>query len=144
MLYPNPYQSNENPYNQYKQTAVQTASPEKLLIMLYDGAIKFANQAKAHIMAKNIEEANTFIIKTQDIITELMYTLDMDYEISKNLYRIYDFINWRLFQANLKQDASLIEIVVNIMMGLRSTWAEAALIAKKEERKVVGGVSIEG
>ena len=144
MLYPNPYQSNENPYNQYKQTAIQTASPEKLLIMLYDGAIKFANQAKANIMAKNIEEANTFIIKTQDIITELMFTLDMDYEISKNLYRIYDFINWRLFQANLKQDAMLIEIVVNIMMGLRSTWAEAALIVKKEERKVVGGVSIEG
>lgn len=144
MLYPNPYQSKENPYNQYKQTAIQTASPEKLLIMLYDGAIKFANQAKANIMANNIEEANTFIIKTQDIITELMYTLDMDYEISKNLYRIYDFINWRLFQANLKQDAALIEIVVNIMMGLRSTWAEAALIAKKEERNVVGGVSIEG
>lgn len=144
MLYPNPYRSNEHPHNQYKQTAVQTASPEKLLVMLYDGAIKFANQAKAHIMAKNIEEANTFIIKTQDIITELMYTLDMDYEISKNLYRIYDFINWRLFQANLKQDAKLIEIVVNIMMDLRSTWAEAALIVKKEEQKVVGGVSIEG
>ena len=144
MLQPNPYQNPENPQLKYLQVAVQTASPEKLLLMLYDGVVKYVNLAKVCMKAKEAEATNSFIGKAQDIINEFIVTLNMDYEISKNLYRIYDFLNWRLVQANLKKDPALLDVVIEILIDLRATWNEAAFIVKKDQQKLVGGVSIEG
>ncbi|MDA8233939.1 MAG: flagellar export chaperone FliS [Clostridia bacterium] len=134
---------NSNPYAQYKQTAVQTASPEKLLLMLYDGAIKFLNQAKVAMDTRNIEESNKYIIKTQDIISELIVTLNMEYEISHNLHGIYDYLNRRLIQANIKKDPEILEEVLNHITELRQTWAEAAINVKSQP-VLAGGVNIEG
>ncbi|MHB1650907.1 MAG: flagellar export chaperone FliS [Desulfitobacteriaceae bacterium] len=83
-----------NSYNKYKQSAVETAPPEKLLLMLYDGAIKFLAQAKKALEKKNYEEANEYNLRVQEILVELKATLDMSYgEIPQRLSRLYDFIN---------------------------------------------------
>ncbi len=132
-----------NPYAQYKENSVQTASPEKLILMLYDGAIKFLNQAKVAIDANNIQESNLYITKTQDVITELMIALNMDYEIAHNLYNLYDYFNRRLIEANIKKDPEILAEVLNHILELRETWAEAALKFKSQSTPA-GGVNLEG
>lgn len=135
---------NINPYNQYKQTSVETASPEKLILMLYDGAIKFINQAKISMDEKNIEETNKALIKTQNIISELIIGLNMDTgEIARNLYNLYDYFQRRLVEANTKKDTGILDEVLGYLEELRDTWAEAAAKIKSSSG-VVNGVNIEG
>ncbi|MDA8212488.1 MAG: flagellar export chaperone FliS [Clostridia bacterium] len=135
----------QNPYAHYKQTAVQTASPEKLLIMLYDGAIKFGNQAQEALEQKDLEASNTYIGKMQDIIGELMVTLNMDYDISKNLFGLYEYINSRLITANIRKDPEPLLEVMGYLKELRGAFAQAAVLAKAQEGQVVNGaVNFEG
>ncbi len=114
-----------NPYNQYRMTSVQTANPEKLLLMLYDGLVVCLKQAKQAIEERKMDQAHTSLIKSQDIITELMNTLNMDYDISENLYKLYDYQRQQLIEANNKKDAEIIEQVLNFVSDLRQTWAQA-------------------
>ena len=95
-----------NPYNQYKKASIQTASQGKLILMMYDGAIKFINFAIENMPAKKYDVVNTNIIKAQDIITELMLALNMEVggEIAKNLYSLYDYMNRRLVESNIKKN----------------------------------------
>jgi len=109
-----------NPYNTYKQTSVETASPERLVIMLYDGALKFLRIAREAVENKNIEEGNRYICKTQDIINEFIISLDMNTgEIAFNLRNIYDFWNRMLIEANIKKDPVLIEQVTEQVQEMR-------------------------
>ncbi len=78
-----------NALNQYKQNAVFTATPEELTLMLFEGAIKFMNIAKYSIEKRDIEKAHEALIRAQDIVIELSSTLNMEYEISNNLKRLY-------------------------------------------------------
>ncbi|KNZ70115.1 flagellar protein FliS [Thermincola ferriacetica] len=134
-----------NPYSQYKQISVQTASPEQLVVMLYDGAIKFLHQAREAVFRKNMEDANKYIGKTQDIINELMVSLDLSVgEIAFNLRNIYDYWNRRLVQANIKKDPDIITEVLGQVQELREVWAEAAVKCKERKNLVAGGVNIEG
>lgn len=135
---------NASPYNQYQQASVQTASPERLLIMLFEGAIKFLNMAKAGLQNSDIVMANQNLIKTQNIVNELMVTLNMDYPVSKNLYQLYDYMNYRLIQANIKKDVAMVDEVLNHMTELKDTFSQAAIKAKGEQAKVVGGVNFQG
>ena len=114
-----------NPYNQYRMTSVQTANPEKLLLMLYDGLVVCLKQTKQAIEERKMDQAHTSLIKSQDIITELMNTLNMDYDISENLYKLYDYQRQQLIEANIKKDAEIIEQVLNFVSDLRQTWAQA-------------------
>ena len=126
-----------NPYlNQYKQNSVLTASPETILIMLYDGAINFLLRAKIAIEEKNIEQTHTYITKTQKIIREFMDTLDMDTggDMAQNLYRLYDYLHYRLVQANIKKDTEMIDEVLGHLRSLKQTWEEAIKIASREEK----------
>ncbi|WHH61692.1 flagellar export chaperone FliS [Petroclostridium sp. X23] len=120
-----------NGANQYLENAVLSASPEELTLMLYDGALKFMNQAIIHIQMKNIEKSHMTIVRAQDIFTELMSTLNMDYEMSQNLYSLYEFINNSLMQANIKKDTDLLREMITFTRELRETWAQAMKIAKK-------------
>ncbi|ADG83611.1 flagellar export chaperone FliS [Thermincola potens] len=134
-----------NPYSQYKQISVQTASPEQLVVMLYDGAIKFLHLAKEAVARKNMEDTNKYIGKTQDIINEFIVSLDMSAgEIAHNLYNIYDYWNRRLIQANIKKDPDIIAEVLGQVQELREVWAEAAVKSKEGKNLVAGGVNIEG
>ena len=121
-----------NPYKQYQQNSITTASPEELTLMLYNGAIKFVNIAKIHIEEKNIQEANNNLIKTQNIISELNETLDMKYDISKELRSLYIFIRERLVDANIQKDPKIIEEILPIMEQMRDTWKLAMEEAKKQ------------
>lgn len=120
-----------NPYAKYKQQSVNTATPEELTLMLYDGCIKFINIAKIAIEEKDYQTAHKNIIKAEDIITEFIVTLNMDYEISKNLKELYVFYYNLLVEANLKKDISILEEVKVFVVDIRNTWKEAMILARK-------------
>jgi flagellar protein FliS len=116
-----------NPYQQYQESTLETASQGKLLLMLYDGAIRFLTQASAAMEAKNWQDSHNFILKAEDVITELMACLRMEAggEIAFNLYRLYEYMNWRLIQANIKRDQSMVLEVQSRLRELREAWVEA-------------------
>ncbi|MBU0599331.1 flagellar export chaperone FliS [bacterium] len=115
-----------NPYESYRQTRISTASQGQLILMLYDGAVKFLNLANEAIPKKEFMTANTNIIKSQNIITELMVSLNMEVgEIAKNLYSLYDYMNRRLIQANIKKDPKIINEVKGMLLELREVWDQA-------------------
>lgn len=125
--------------NPYLKTQIETASKEQLLIMLYDGAIKFLNQAKLALENKEYEESHRLLLKAQDIIYEFQATLDMDLggELAQNLFNLYSYYIKRLVYANLKKDKEPIEEVLRHLKGLRDTWKQAILKNKHEESENV-------
>ena len=115
-----------NAYNVYKNNQVNTASKSKLLIMLYDGAIKNLKLAEMSMENKDIEKVNTYLTKTQDIIVEFMSTLNFEAggEIAKSLYQLYDYCYNKLIRANIDKDIQGVGEVRNYMEELRDTWAQ--------------------
>ena len=125
-----------NPYlKQYQQSQIQTASPEKILIMLYDGAIQFLNKALKALQDNNIEEMHNNILGAQKIIAEFMNTLDMEIEgeLVQNLYSLYEYLHFRLVQANINKNPKMIEEVLQHLKELKQTWEQAIKIASKEK-----------
>ncbi|MCC5909266.1 MAG: flagellar export chaperone FliS [Clostridiaceae bacterium] len=120
----------QNPYNQYKENNIKTASPENLTLMLYNGALKFINQGKLFIDEKNVSKSNDAIQKAQAIIQELNITLDMQYEISKNLRSLYTYILDKLVEANISKDKAILDEAGVMVTELRDTWKEAMKLAK--------------
>lgn len=118
--------------DQYKEQSIMTASPEELTMMLYDGTVKFLKKAKIHIEQNNIEKINNSLIRAQDIIAELNATLNMDYEISKDLNGLYDFMIRRITDANIEKSAHIVDEVLDLAIDLRDTWKEAMAIAQGE------------
>lgn len=114
-----------NPYEQYRQNAVMLSSPEKLVLMVYDGLIRFIKSAKLAIQEKDIEAANANIFKAQDIITELAGSLDPDIALSDPLASLYDYIFRRLVEANINKDRGILEEMEGLAVELRDTWQEA-------------------
>jgi flagellar protein FliS len=114
-----------NPYSQYRATAIATANPEKLLLMLYDGLLSSLRQARQALDSGEIQAAHRLLIKGQDIVSELNRTLNRDYEISGSLSRLYDYLYRRLVEANLKKDPAALDEVLELISGLRAAWAEA-------------------
>jgi len=126
-----------NPYQSYQQNSVNTASPGELTLMLYNGCIKFIHLAKKAIGNQNIEAKNTNIQKAQNIIQELMVTLNMDVQVSKNMMSLYDFMNRRLIEANIKNDASILDEVEELVTEFRDTWKE--VIKLNRQKQYAGG-----
>lgn len=122
-----------NPYAKVKENAINTATPEELTLMLYNGAVKFANQAIMAIEKKDYQGANKFIQRTKDIIREFQVTLNMDYEISKQLYDSYEYIYIRLTDANMKKDIEIMKEVIDYLKLFRDTWKEAMRIARSSK-----------
>jgi flagellar biosynthetic protein FliS len=122
--------------NAYKSQQILTASREELTLMLYNGAIRFIAESVAATEKADFARANDRNQRAQDIVSEFMATLDMKYEISKNLWALYDYINYRLVQANLHKDVGQLEEAKGLLAELRDTWAEA--MKKNRIAKVVG------
>lgn len=123
-----------NAYQMYKKTQVSTASQGDLLLMLFDGAIRFANQGRQAIAEQDMEQANVKLLRAQDIVTELMISLDLDQgEIAENLYQLYSFIYELLVEANIKKDVNLIDQAVRFLTELRDTWRQ--VVAQVDERR---------
>lgn len=122
-----------NAYQQYQHNAIYTASPQELTLMLYNGLIKFINLSIQAVEEKSIEKANNNIIRAQDILVEFMSSLDMDYEVSKGLMSLYDYMYRRLIDANLYKDKAILEEVLGFAEELRDTWAQAMKLAKQQQ-----------
>jgi flagellar protein FliS len=108
----------------YQDNAVTTQSKGRLIVMLYDGAIKFMKLAIKEMEEKNYEAKGRYINKAIDIINELNMVLDMDAggEIAGNLRRLYLYMNNRLSQANIKCDPQMIRDVIKLMEELNQSW----------------------
>ena len=129
-----------NAFNAYKQNSVTTASPGELTLMLYNGCLKFLNKAKQSIADKNIEERNNYIQRSQAIIGELMSTLNMDIEISKQMLPLYEYMSHRLTEANIKNDPSIITEVEGLVTEFRDTWKEVIKITRQQQYGTAGQV----
>ena len=129
----------KNPYQTYSNNAVTTASPGELTLMLYNGCLKFINQAKQAITDQNIEVKNTSIQKAQAIIQELMVTLNMDMAVSENLLSLYDYLNRRLIEANIKSDTAILEEVEGFVAEFRDTWKEVIQKNRQLQHAGAGG-----
>jgi flagellar secretion chaperone FliS len=122
-----------NPYAAYQQNSVTTASPGELTLMLYNGCLKFIKQAHNAIENSNIEEKNVNLQKAQKIITELMITLNPDQELSKNMNVMYEYMNHRLLEANMKNDLTILKEVEGYVIDFRDTWKQVIQVARQQQ-----------
>jgi len=108
----------------YQENSVSTQSRGRLIVMLYDGAIKFMRLAIIEMEKKNYEAKGRYINKALDIINELNIVLDMDAggEIASNLRKLYIFMNNHLSQANIKCDPQKVRDVIKLMEELNQGW----------------------
>jgi len=108
----------------YQQTAIDTQSKGRLIVMLYDGAIKFMKLAIRDLEAGDYAGKGQYINRAQDIINELNAVLDMEAggEIAQNLRKLYLFMSRRLSEANTKRDPQIIREVIGTMEELNQSW----------------------
>jgi flagellar secretion chaperone FliS len=128
-----------NPYQQYQNNSVNTASPGELTLMLYNGCLKFIKLAKKAMEDKNIEVKNANIQKAQNIVSELMVTLNMDAEVSKNMLSLYDYLNRRLMEANVQNDVSILNEVEEFIVDFRDTWKQVIQANRQQQHAGQGG-----
>jgi len=114
--------------NYLKQT-MQTVPPAQLLIMLYDGAIRFTKLAIESIEQKKMVEAHLNIVKVQDIVQEFIITLDRKAPVAEGLLKLYDYFFYLLVQANIKKDTKNLQEVLGYLTELIETWVQAARLA---------------
>ncbi|MDR1575670.1 MAG: flagellar export chaperone FliS [Treponema sp.] len=144
----------KNALSTYKETRVKTAGQSQLIIMLYDEAVKQLDRA-LKLLAQNsagkkdpgrIEQIGKAVMKTGEIVTELMVSLDFEQggEIARNLFALYTWFNRELLEANIKQDMERIGTVRNMIDDLRSAWQEIALRSAEPANREVVGVNIAG
>ena len=145
-----------NPYNkyikQYQANNITTATPEKLMIMLFDGAIQFLQKAKSAIEEKNLQERATNIDGARKIIRELMRTIDLENgnDVSKSLFRLYNRMAMKLIKANVSKNIILIDEVIEDLSNIRWGFQKAIeiqngvatvdeVMQQRSEREAEGG-----
>jgi flagellar secretion chaperone FliS len=116
-----------NPYARpqaYREASVMTASPEQLVVMLYDGAGRFLSQAEGAMVGGTWLQASEKLSRAEAIIDELLATLDMHAgEIAERLQAIYVFCKTRLIEARLERDPGRVDQVARLLAELRDAWA---------------------
>lgn len=114
-----------NAYKTYETNNITTASPQGLIVMLYEGAIKFCRLAEMAIDENNIESRNSNLKKAQDILTELRITLNPDAGLlSENLESLYTFMYNQLVYANIKNEIFSIVEVRQMLVDLKDVWKQ--------------------
>jgi len=133
-----------NYQNAYKKASVNTLDQNKLIIMLYDGAIKNANFAVEYMKSGEIEKVHDSLIKTKNIVTELLATLNMEHggEIAKNLKSLYSYMFSLLIEANMEKKSEPVLNVIDLLKELRGAWVQIREKKKPEEKK--GNASDQG
>ncbi len=144
-----------NALSAYRETRIRTASQGQLIVMLYDEAVKqldtaldiLAQEAGGKPDPSRIEKRNAAIVKVQEIVTELMASLDFDQggDIARNLFSLYNWFNRELLQANISRDAERIRSVRAMMDELRVAWHDVVAKTSAEAAgRPKGGVNIAG
>lgn len=126
-----------NYQNAYKKASVNTLDQTKLIIMLYDGAIKNASFAVEHMKSGQIEKVHDCLIKTKNIVTELMATLNMDKggDIAKNLQSLYSYMFSQLIEANMNKKTEPVVIVIDLLKELRAAWTQINSKKKNDAKR---------
>lgn len=125
-----------NPYlKQYKQNQVETASPEKLLILLYDAAIQFLNKAKYAMETDDSGQFHHNLVSCEKILIEFMNTLDMENggSFAENLYALYNYYYKLLVEAGVSRELKKVDEVLRHLVSLRNTWLKAIDISNSEK-----------
>jgi len=121
-------------YNAYKRVDIETASQGKLIVMLLNGAILRAEEAKKHMASARPEKVHECLIRAQDIVAELRSALNMGAgEVAANLDRSYEYFQHLLIQANVRKEPGPIDECVNLMITIRDTWEEVFAKVTQEE-----------
>lgn len=130
----NTYNMNQYQQNQYQQNQVSTASPEQILLMLYDGAIRFTRRAITGIEENQPTMRISGVSKAMAIIAEFSNSLNREIggQIAEDLDALYDFMMRELTSANIKNDVEKLRNVEALLVDLRQTWGEAVMISKRE------------
>jgi len=129
-----------NPYlKQYQRTEVETATPEKVLILLYDGAIQFLNKALIALDEKNIQEIHNNIVGAERILLEFMNTIDFEQggDFAVRLNALYQYLYNKLVEANMKKDKDTVNHVLKFLVDLRATWKQAINMTKPEAQAIM-------
>lgn len=127
-----------NAYEAYQNNAVTTASPGELTLMLYNGCIKFIRKAKDALSRNDMEEKNRNIQKAQNIVTELIVTLNRDVPVAEQMLQMYDYMNRQLISANVKNDSKILDEVEGYAIEFRDTWKEVIRIQRQSQPQVGG------
>ena len=122
-------------YQQYEKNKILTASPAELTLMLYDGAIKYANIAIMAIDKGDVGKAHNSIRRVERIIEEFQNTLDFKYPVAKDFDEVYKYIMTRLREANVKKDKEIIEEVLKHLRTMRDTWKEVIQLSRNNTSK---------
>jgi len=135
-----------NGHNRYLETAVETASPVRLIVMLYDGAIRFINEAAYAMQQRDYETQNAKLQRAQKILAELISSLDFDKggEIAENLFRLYTYMYNQLVEANISDDRDRLEHVVHLLSELREAWDTIATESEAQVTLPTTRVSLHG
>ncbi|CAM3889924.1 Flagellar export chaperone FliS [Alkalicoccus chagannorensis] len=123
---------NSNPYAQYKQNAMETKSPGELTLMLYEGCLKFMKRAETALAENEVEEKHTNLVKAQNIIRELMVTLNTDVQVSSDMMQLYDYILNQLIEANTKNDVEALKRAERFTIDFRDTWKEVVQADRRQ------------
>jgi flagellar secretion chaperone FliS len=113
-------------HNEYRQNEIKTSSQGKLIVMMYEGALKFVTLAIEGIDNKDLSKKGKYINKTHDIINELSCALDMKKggDVAQKLESLYQYILHQLTLANIKSDRKILESIVNVITPLMEAWKE--------------------
>ena len=139
-------------YAAYQNTNIKTASQGKLVVLLYEAAVKNLKNAESlideenKIKPSNMEKFGKFLQKAQAIITELQVSLDMEKcgEIAKNLMSLYIYFNQELISVNIKHDKTKLEYIEQQMSELLKAWKEASASASQTPVQHTQALNIEG
>jgi flagellar protein FliS len=122
---------------EYQRSQVETSSPVRLVVMLYDGAIRFLSHARERMAEGKLEERHSNLIKAQNIIAELLSSLDIEQggDVALNLKRVYTFMLQQLVEANLYDKMQPIDDVIRLLRELRESWIEIDCSVPDSERE---------
>ncbi len=128
-----------SPYDVYQRTQVDTASPVRLIVMLYDGAIRFLRQGQDAMQRGDREKQNHYLVRAQRILAELTSALNLEQggEIAVNLMALYQFMNEQLVLANLQDDMEKVQRVREMLESLREAWAQAEVAVREASGQAV-------
>ena len=121
-----------NASNTYQTNQVMTAPPQELTLMLYNGGIKFLRLAKASLAEKKFDKVHENALKVQNILGELISTLDKSYPIAEQMSALYDYMLQRTIEANIKKDTAIFDEVEDFFTQFRDTWKQAMQLSKNK------------
>jgi flagellar protein FliS len=135
-----------NGHERYLETAVETASPARLIVMLYDGAIRFINEAAYAMQQRDYETQNAKLQRAQKILAELISSLDFDKggEIAENLFRLYTYMYNQLVEANINDSRERLEHVAHLLSEFREAWDTIANESETQVELPAAKVSLHG